>query len=188
MEISETKQVQSIVRFDEALTPDRISSLINDALTEYNRLSMEEWNKKPLLIRWLTSPNVFLCDTAARTYFSFDGKSQMRLAGPYRLDPERYPEAKYEIRYLIGIVGKRSMYLFFNVIPGIAKEFQFGTLIPENRKVSCITIKANMKSSMYWKKQQVEFLGRFVPILKGILLKKKWGYRICSLFFFITVG
>jgi len=56
------------------------------------------------------------------------------------------------VRYLISIVGIKNYYLYFNVIPGIAKEYQFGTPIPEKELVSCITIKANMKSSMYWKK------------------------------------
>jgi hypothetical protein len=46
-------------------------------------------------------------------------------------------------------------------------------MIPEDEQVSCITIKANLKSSMYWKKQQAEFLEVFIPIFKGTLQKKK---------------
>ena len=174
MKINKSKQVQSIVKFGETLKPEQISSLLVGAITEYNRFSMEEWSKKPLLIRWFTSPDIFCCNAAARNYFSFDGKSEMRLAGPYRLDPERYPEAKYEVRYLIGIIGKRDKHLYFNVIPGVAKEYQFGTLIPEDKQVTCITIKANMKSSMYWKRQQAEFLTRFVLILKQEMKKKNY--------------
>ena len=52
-------------------------------------------------------------------------------------------------RYFISMVGIKNYYLYFNVIPGISKEYQFGTPISEKELVSCITIKANMKSSMY---------------------------------------
>ena len=144
---------------------------------------MQEWSQKTALVRWLTKPNLFRLNTAIRNYVSFDGKSPMRLAGPYKLDPERWPEAKYEIRYLISIVGIKSYYLYFDVIPGVAKEYQFGTLIPEDELVGCIIIKANMKSSMYWKKQQVKFLEGFISIFKRILLKIKWGHRIGDIFF-----
>ena len=187
MEINKSKQVQSIVKFDKALNPSQISSLIDEALTEYNRLSMEKWSKKSLLVRWFTGPNLFCSNSSVRTYFSHDGKSPMRLAGPYRLNPHEYPDAKYEIRYLLSISGLRNIHLYFNVIPGIAKEHQFGTMIPEDEQVSCITIKANLKSSMYWKKQQAEFLEVFIPIFKGTLLKKKWGHRIGDLFFWNNI-
>jgi len=184
MEINESKQVQSIVKFDKALYPDQISSIIDEAIIEYNRITMEEWSQKTTLVRWFTSPNLFRSNTAIRNYVSFDGKSPMKLAGPYRLDPERWSEAKYEVRYLISIVGIKNYYLYFNVIPGIAKEYQFGTPIPEKELVSSITIKANMKSSMYWKKQQAKSLDMFVPILKRTIPKMKWGHQIGDLFFF----
>lgn len=180
MEINESKQVQSIVKFAKALKPEQISSLIDTALKEYNRLAIEEWSKKSLLVRWFTSPNLFHSEAKARNYISYDGKSPMRLAGIYELSPCDYPKAKYEVRYLISIFGVRDMHLYFNVIPGVARESQFGTFIPEHSQVSCITIKANMKSSMYWKKQQAKFLTVFVRILELTqhteYFKKDWWY------------
>jgi hypothetical protein len=173
MEINKSKQVQSIVKFDKALNFSQISSLIDEALTEYNRLSMEKWSKKSLLVRWFTSPNLFYSNSLARTYFSHDGKSPMRLAGPYRLNPHEYPDAKYEIRYLLSISGLRNIHLYFNVIPGVAKENQFGTMLLEDEQVSCITIKANLKSNLHWKQEQAKFLELLVPIIEKMNQKMK---------------
>jgi hypothetical protein len=70
------------------------------------------------------------------------------------------------MRYLLNIVGLRNVHLYFNVIPGVAEENQFGTEMSENDTAQCITIKANMKSSLKWKKQQAKFLELLVPIIE----------------------
>jgi hypothetical protein len=65
------------------------------------------------------------------------------------------------------------MYLYFNVIPGIAAFSQFGTEMLDTEKVSCVTIKANMKSSLKWKKQQAEFLELLTSIIENFYKEKK---------------
>ena len=66
----------------------------------------------------------------------------------------------------MSIVGLRDVRLYFNVIPGIARENQFGTEMSEKDVVSCITIKANMKSNLHWKQEQAKFLRILVPIIE----------------------
>ena len=120
------------------------------------------------------SPDLYFVDNAYKYYYSYDGVSPMKLGRGGILDPEFYPDAKYETRYQLSIYGLGSMYLFFDVIPGIAKEGQFGTEIKENELVDTITIKANFKSNAYWQSQQSKFLKFFVPVLEKVDLSYDW--------------
>jgi hypothetical protein len=97
----------------------------------------------------------------------------MKRGGSHLLNPEEYPDAKYETRYLLSIIGLRNAHLYFNVIPGSARERQFGTEISEKDAVCYITIKANLKSNLHWKQEQAKFLELLVPIIEKMNQKMK---------------
>jgi hypothetical protein len=165
--------VEVFVNFAKPLSCDEISILLGDAIVECNRILEKERETIPLLKRIFTPCDVYLFDRDEREYFSCDGKAPMRPCGHYVLDREMYPDVKYEWRSLMSIVSTRSMYLYFNVIPGIAALNQFGTEMLNTEKVSCITIKANMKSSLKWKKQQAKFLGLLASTIESFYKEKK---------------
>ena len=183
IKIDKTKPVEVLVNFTKPLSCYEISNLLGDAVVECNRIIEEEREKLPLFKRIFTSCDVYLFDRDEREYFSYDGKAPMRPCGHHVLDREMYPDVKYEWRSLMSIVSTKSMYLYFNVIPGLAKEDQFGTEMLDTEKVSCITIKANMKSSLKWKKQQAKFLELLTSTIENFYKEKKWGHRIGDLFF-----
>ena len=133
---------------------------------ECNGVLRKEWKSIPFLKRIFKFCDVYRFDYNPSRYCSYDGKAPMRRVGSRLLNPEFYPDAKYETRYLPGIIGLRDVRLYFNVIPGVAEENQFGTEMSENDTAQCITIKANMKSSLKWKKQQAKFLELLVPIIE----------------------
>jgi hypothetical protein len=91
----------------------------------------------------------------------------------FTLNSEEFPDAKYETRYLLSIIGLRNAHLYFNVIPGSAREHQFGTEISEKDMVCYITIKANLKSNLHWKQEQAKFLELLVPIIEKMNQKMK---------------
>jgi len=183
IKIDQKKQVEAIVKFNKPLSCRTISVLVGDAVVECNRILSRERKKIPFLKRIFTSSDVYVFNSDMRHYFSFDGKHPMIRAGKYLLDPESYPEVKYETRYLLSIVGLRNAHLYFNVIPGVARERQFGTEISEKDEVFCITIKANLKSNLRWKQEQAKFLELLVPIIEKMNQEMKWGHRIGDLFF-----
>ena len=166
MEQKQTKPVQAISVFKNPLSVLQIYAVISDALKVCNEQFVQDFSKQFFLKRWFSSPDLYFVDNTYKYYYSYDGVSPMRLGKGNVLDPEFYPDAKYETRYQLSIYGSRSMYLFFDVIPGIAKEGQFGTEIKENELVDMITIKANFKSNAYWQSQQSKFLKFFLPILE----------------------
>lgn len=175
--------VEAFVNFAKPLSCDEISTLLGDAVVECNRILREERKKLPILKRLFASHGVYYFDRKQREYFSHDGKAPMRPCGRYYLNREEFPDVKYEWRSLMSIVSTRSMYLYFNVIPGIAAFSQFGTEMLDTEKVSCVTIKANLKSNLKWKKQQAEFLELLTSIIENFYKEKKWGHRIGDLFF-----
>ena len=180
--IDQTKPVEAVVKFSRPLFYYEITNLIDDALDECNEILIEKWENMPFFKRIFTTAELYHLYYDDYMYFSHDGKAPMR-RGKYPLDPEEFPDAKYEMRYLISIVGVKNIHLYFNVIPGIAQEHQFGTMIPEDELVECITIKANLKSKPYWKRRQAKFLEILVPIIERIDQETKWGHRIGDLFF-----
>jgi hypothetical protein len=165
--IDQTKPVEVLVNFTEPLSCYEISSLLGDAVIECNKILEKERKKLPLIKRIFTPRDVYYFDRDERDYFSYDGKYPMIRCGRYRLNQEEYPGIKYEWRSLMSIVGTRSMYLYFNVIQGVAKENQFGTEMIDTETVSCVTIKANLKSSLKWKKEQAKFLELLVSVIKN---------------------
>ena len=183
IKIDQTKPVEALVNFTKSLTCDEISNLLGDAVVECNKILAEEREELPFFKRIFTSRSVYFFDNDARLYFSHDGKAPMRPCGDYALNREEFPDVKYEWRSLMSIMSTKSMYLYFNVIPGLAKEDQFGTEMLDTEKVSCITIKANMKSSLKWKKQQAKFLELLASTIESFYKEKKWGHRIGDLFF-----
>ena len=143
IKIDQTKPVEAIVKFNRPLSCDEISKLLGDAVAESNRILSKERKKIPLLKRIFISSDVYFFNSDIHYYFSHDGKSPMKRGKLYLLNPEEFPDAKYEIRYLLSIIGLRNAHLYFNVIPGAAREHQFGTEISEKDTVCYITIKAN---------------------------------------------
>lgn len=166
IKINQTKQVEAVVRFNKPLSCYDISDLVGDAVVECNRILSRERKKIPFLKRIFISSDVYVFNSDMHHYFSHDGKTPMRRGGFNLLNPELYPDAKYETRYLLSIIGLRNAHLYFNVIPGIARESQFGTEMSEKDEIFCITIKANMKSNLRWKKEQAKFLELLVPIIE----------------------
>lgn len=166
IKVEETSQVEAVIKFNRPLSCHEIIELVGGAVAKCNRALRTERRNMPLFKRIFKSSDVYRFSFGTCRYFSHDGKSPMRRGGSYTLDPEFYPEARYEMRYLLNIVGLRNVHLYFNVIPGVAEENQFGTEMSENDTAQCITIKANMKSSLKWKKQQAKFLELLVPIIE----------------------
>ena len=176
------RQVEVIVRFNKPLSYHEISDLVGNAVVECNNILSEERKKIPFLKRIFISSDVYLFNSDMRHYFSHDGKTPMKRGGSYLLNSEEFPDAKYETRYMMSITGLRDVRLYFNVIPGVAKENQFGTEISEKDIVRCITIKANMKSNLHWKQEQARFLEILVPIIEKMDQETKWGHQIGDLF------
>jgi len=177
--VSETRQVRSIVQFKKPMFYNEILTLLNKATREYNEIVLKNYRDLPFFKRLVTDRDIYHVYDDLLTYGSYDGKAPMKLLVGWMYDPEDYPDAKYEERCIINLIGIRSYMLYFNVIPGIAKENQFSTEIGENEQVSCITIKANMKSNMKWKIQQKNFLEKFTPIVERLYQEmKKWGCQI----------
>ena len=187
IEIDQTKPVEAVVKFNRPLSCDEVSKLLGDAVVESNRILSKERKKIPFLKRIFISSDVYLFNVDIHHYFSHDGKSPMKRGGSYLLNPEEFPDAKYETRYLLSIIGLRNVHLYFNVIPGAARECQFGTEISEKDTVYYITIKANLKSNLRWKQEQAKFLGLLVPIIEKMNQKMKWGHQIGDLFFWSDI-
>ena len=173
IKIDQTKPVETVITFNRSLSCREIIELVGDAIVKYNRILSKERKKLPFFKRLFTPSDVYRFDYDMRHYFSHDGKSPMRRGGFNLLDSEFYPDAKYETRYLLSIIGLRNAYLYFNVIPGIARENQFGTEMLDTEKVSCVTIKANMKSNLKWKKQQAKFLELLTSTIENFYKEKK---------------
>lgn len=183
IKVTQERQVEAVVKFNKPLSYHEISDLVGHAVVECNRTLANERKKLSLFKRIFTCSDVYYFDHDMRHYFSHDGKAPMQRGGSHFLNPEFYPDAKYEIRYMMSITGLRDVRLYFNVIPGIAKKDQFGTEISEKDVVSYITIKANMKSNLHWKQEQAKFLKVLVPIIEEMNQKMKWGHWIGDLFF-----
>lgn len=183
IKINQTKPVEAVVRFNRSLSCREIIGLVGNAIVKYNKILSKERKKLSFFKRLFTPSDVYRFDYDMRYYFSHDGKTPMRRGGFNLLDPEFYPDAKYETRYLLSIIGLRNAHLYFNVIPGIARDNQFGTEIAEKDEIFCITIKANMKSNLRWKQEQTRFLELLVPIIEKMNQEIKWGHRIGDLFF-----
>lgn len=166
IKIDQTKPVEAVVKFNRPLSCDEISKLLGDAVVESNRILSKERKKIPFLKRIFVSSDVYFFNRDIHYYFSHDGKSPMKRGGSHLLNPEEFPDAKYETRYLLSIIGLRNAHLYFNVIPGAARERQFGTEISEKDQVYYITIKANLKSNLHWKQEQAKFLELLVPIIE----------------------
>ncbi len=181
--IDQRKPVEVLVNFTKPLSCYEISSLLGDAVIECNRILEEERRKLPFIKRIFTSPDVYYFDRVEHDYFSYDGKAPMIRCGRYHLNRDEYPNVRYEWRSLMSITSTRSMYLYFNVIPGVAKENQFGTEMLDTETVSCVTIKANLKSSLKWKKEQAKFLELLVSVIKNFNRETEWGHRIGDLVF-----
>ena len=181
--IDETKQVEALVKFKRPLSCHEIIDLVGSAIVVCNKIFKERWKSIPFPKRIFKFCDVYRFDYDTSRYCSYDGKAPMRRVGSHLLNPESYPDAKYETRYLLGIIGLRDVRLYFNVIPGVAKEGQFGTLISDQETVSCITIKANMSSSLRWKREQAKFLELLVPIIEKMTQEMKWGHQFGDLFF-----
>ena len=182
IKIDQTKQVEAIVKFNRPLSCNEISKLLGDAVLESNRILSRERKKIPFLKRIFIPSDIYLLNRDMHHYFSHDGIVPMQRGGPYLLNSEEFPDAKYETRYLLSIIGLRNAHLYFNVIPGSAREHQFGTEISEKDMVCYITIKANLKSNLHWKQEQAKFLELLVPIIEKMNQKMKWGHRIGDLF------
>lgn len=171
--VSETRQVRSIVQFKKPLFYNEISILLNKAIREYNEIVLKNYRDLPFFKRLVTDRDIYHVYDDHLTYGSYDGKAPMKLLVGWMYDAEDYPDAKYEEKCIINLIGIRSYMLYFNVIPGIATEDQFATEIGENEQVSCITIKANMKSNMKWKMQQKKFLETLTPIIERLYQEMK---------------
>lgn len=162
-----TKQVQAVIDFNRPLFHNQIRGLISKAIKECNNIFRERREALPFLRRIFAPHEIYHFNCEWYMFCSWDGKTPMKFC-KYSLYPEAYPDAKYENRYLMSIFGLRDCRLYFNVIPGIAAEDQFGTMIAEHESVRTITIKANMKSNHKWERIQAEFLEMFVPIVEKI--------------------
>ncbi len=180
------KSVQAVITFNKPLFHNQIRDLILEAIGECNNILRERREALPFLRRIFTPYNIYYFGCDWYMFCSYDGKAPMKLC-KYTLNSEEYPDAKYETKYLMCICGVRDYRLYFNIIPGIAKEDQFGTMISEHESVGSITIKSNMKSSPKWRRIQAEFLEMIVPIIERIDKERKWDYRIGSLFFDIIL-
>lgn len=167
VKIDQTKPIEVLINFVDPLSCYEISSLLEDAVVECNRILEKERKKLPLIKRIFTSRDIYYFDRDERDYFSYDGRAPMIRCGHYHLNQEEYPNIKYECRSLMSIISTKSMYLYFNVIPGVAKENQFGTEMLDTETVSCVTIKANLKSGLKWKKEQAKFLELLVSVIKN---------------------
>jgi hypothetical protein len=165
--INPTKQVEVVVNFKKPQVPQDIVTLLQKALTECNDILKGRWRKLSFFKRMLKPYDAYYLEDDVHQYCSYDGKSPMKRC-KHILNSEEYPEAKYEYRHLLSIYGTQDYRLYFNVIPGIAREDQFGTEMVDNEEFSCITIKANMKSELKWKRIQAEFLEMLVPIIERI--------------------
>jgi hypothetical protein len=166
-----TKSIQAIVNFEKPLSYDGILRLLSEAIKECNEIFEKRWHNLPLIKRIFMRRDIYYVYSDMRMYCSYDGKAPMKFYN-YILDAHEFPDAKYENRYLIAICGVRDYLLYFNVIPGIAEENQFGTLISEYESVNCITIKANRKSESKWRCVQTDFLEMLVPIIERINQEK----------------
>ncbi len=166
IKVEETSQVEAVVKFNRPLSCREVIERVGNAIMECNGVLRKEWKSIPFLKRIFKFCDVYRFDYNPSRYCSYDGKAPMRRVGSRLLNPESYPDAKYETRYLLGIIGLRDVRLYFNVIPGLAKKDQFGTLMSEDETVSCITIKANMSSNLRWKQEQAKFLELLVPIIE----------------------
>lgn len=173
IKIDRKKPIEAVVSFNKPLSYYEIIKLVRKAIIKCNGILRERWKKIPFFKRIFTSSDFYCFDYDMHYYFSHDGTSPMKRGGPYLLNPEEFPDVKYETRYLMSIIGLKDMRLYFNVIPGIAQEYQFGTEMSEYETVSCITIKANMKSNLHWKKRQAQFLSTLVPIIERYNQEKK---------------
>ena len=174
MEIkNQIKPVEATVNFKRPLSCQEIIELVSKAIEECNIILEENRQNMPFFKRIFTKPDAYHLCYDAHMYYSYDGKTPMKLGGPFLLNREEFPDNEYEIRYLISIIGVRDIHLYFNVIPGIAKDDQFGTMISEKELVSCITIKANLKSKPYWKRRQEKFLQLLIPIIKILNIETK---------------
>ena len=162
-----SKPVQEIINFQRPLFYSGILQLLSESIKECNEIFSERWHNLPFIKRIFIHRDRYHLYYNRRIYCSYDGKAPMQFCR-YLLNTRAFPNAKYENRYLIAICGARDYLFYFNVIPGIAEENQFGTLITECEPVSCITIKANMKSNPKWKEMQTEFLKMIVPIIERI--------------------
>lgn len=169
--INQTKPIEAIVNFNRPLSYRAIIKLLGDAVVDVNKILEDKWKNLPILRKIVTLPDIYYLDYDMHQYCSYDGKSPMKPCN-YLLNSEEFPDAKYEHRYLISICGLRDYRLYFNVIPGVAEDNQFGTMIKENEYISCITIKANMKSERKWKCVQVKFLRMLIPIIERITARK----------------
>ena len=178
-----TKSVEAVVRFNKPLSYYEISSLVGNAVVECNRILAKERKKLSILKRIFTCSDVYYFEHDVHYYFSHDGRATQQ-RGLNVLNSEFYPDAKYETRYLMSIIGTRDVRLYFNVIPGIAKENQFGTEMSEKDVVSCITIKANLKSNLHWKQEQAKFLELLVPIIEK--MNQKWN-EVTNLVTFLLI-
>lgn len=173
IKIDPKKQVEAVIRFKKPRSFYEISDFITKSIEKSNRILAEKRKEIPFLRRIFTLSDKYSFKDVPCYYCSYDGKSPMIRAGSYFLDSEQYPDAKYETRHLMFIVGLRNAHLFFDVIPGIAEEDQFGTEMVDTEIVPSITIKANLESNLYWKKEQAKFLELFVPILEKMDQERK---------------
>ena len=105
IKIDQTKPVEAIVKFNRPLSCNEISDLLGNAVVECNRILSREREKIPFLKRIFIPSDIYLLNRDMHHYFSHDGKAPMKLGGPYLLNPEEYPDAKYETRYLLSIIG-----------------------------------------------------------------------------------
>lgn len=183
--IDETKPVEVLINFFRPLSCDEISNLLGDSIIECNKILEEKRKKLPFFKRIFTSHCVYYFDRDERDYFSYDGKLPMIRCGRYHLNQEMYPNVRYEWRSLMSIVSTKSMYLYFNVIPGVARANQFATEMLDTETVSCITIKANLESSLKWKKQQAKFLELLVSVIKDLDKETEWGHQFGGLFYYL---
>ena len=184
--VSEERQVATHLQFKKPLSHSEIFTLLEKATSEYNKNSEKNRKELPFFKRLVARHDIYHVYRNCLTFGSYDGKAPMKLLVGWMYDPEDYPDAKYEKRYIIYLLGLRDIMLYFNVIPGIAAEDQFATEIRENQEVSYLTIKANMKSKMRWKMQQAKFLEALTPIIERLYQEmKKWGYQYLAASFFI---
>lgn len=171
--VSETRQVATYIQFKKPLFYNEILTLLNKAIREYNEIVLKNHSELPFFKRLVTHRDIYHVYCNHFTYGSYDGKAPMKLLVGWMYDAEDYPDATYEKRYIIYLLGIRDIHLYFNVIPGIAAENQFATEIRENQEVSYLTIKANMKSNMKWKMQQKKFLETLTPIIERLYQEMK---------------
>lgn len=173
IKIDQTKPVEAIVKFNEPLSYREIFYFMGASIVECNRILKMERKKIPFFKRIFRLSDIYRFEYDIRHYFSHDGKSPMKINSGYLLNPEFYPDAKYETKYMMSIIGLKNVHLYFDVIPGVAKEDQFGTEISEKDRIFCVTIKANLKSNLHWKQEQAKFLELLIPIIERLNQEKK---------------